>query len=142
MIGNFITSGHAVIVVGYYASDMCGEARKLWNTNKEQFIKTFKKGEKDVEALDKFLTGGDNIKALYDVIEAKKIINTIFELGYYMEEYCTGEQHKQAPDGGEDFGFYLVECAQALYSGLKLIDELDPLGAFTSSYLDNLYQCL
>ena len=142
MIGNFVTEAHAVVVVGYYASNMCGEARKLWTNNKEQFIEAFTAGQQETDILDKFLTEGVKMEELYDETEAKKILDNIFKLGYYMEEYSTGENHKQAPKGGEDLGFYLVECATALYSGLKLLEELDPLGENTRSYLNDLYQAL
>ena len=142
MIGNFATKGHAVVTVGYYASEMCGEARKLWKANKEQFIKAFEGKQKEVEILDKFLVEGVKMEALYDITYAKAIMNTIFELGQYIEELSTGENHKQAPERGEDFGFYLVECSMALYSGLGLIEELDPLEERSRSYLNDLYQAL
>lgn len=142
MIGNFITSKHTVVVVGYYASEMCSGARKLWDSNKEQFIKIFEGKQKEVELLDKFLTEGVDMCGLYDVTYAKALMNTIFELGHYVEEFSTGEARKQAPKEGEDFGFYLIECAMALYSGLELIGELDPLGEYSRSYLNDLYQAL
>ena len=142
MIGNFVTKDHAVVVVGYYASKMCEEARVLWKANKEQFIKAFEGKQKEVEILDRFFVEGVKMEALYDITYAKAIMNTIFELGQYIEELSTGENHKQAPEGGEDFGFYLVECSMALYSGLGLIEELDPLEEYSRSYLRDLYQAL
>lgn len=140
--GGYLKGEHAVVVLGYYSSEMFHEAGKLWESNKEQFAEVFNMGQKDITRFDKFLVEGVKMEALYDMPSATEVVDEVFSLGYYMEEYCTGENYKEAPKGGEDFGFYLVECAQALRSGLELIEEFDPLGDNRSKYFGDLYQSL
>ena len=140
--GGYYKGEHALVVLGYYASGMLSEARKLWEVEKEQFMQAFIDGNKDAAALDKLINEGVKMEALYDVQSAMDIMDYIFELGVFMEDISTGEHRDQAPEHGEDFGFYLIELTMALYSGLELLEEFDPLGENTKSYLGSLFQSL
>lgn len=140
--GGYLTGEHALVVLGYYASGMLSEVRNLWENEKEQLVQAFETGNKDVEILSKFIDEGVKMEALYNVNEALDILDKIFELGFFMSDLGTGEHYKEAPEHAEDLGFYLVELSMALYSGVELLEELDPVGENTAHYLSSLYQGL
>lgn len=139
---NFMKGEHATTVLGYYASEMLSEARKVWKEHKDGIIKVFEAGQKDIANLEKLLDEGVKVDELYDMTTAPGFINDVYLLGYFIEDYCNGEEWRQAPAGGEDFGFYIIECTMALFSGVELIEEYTEDDDEIRRHCIGLYGCL